>query len=140
MERAMNPDPELVNQLLEQASEARTLAYAPYSDYSVGAAVRSTSGNVFTGANVENASYGLTMCAERSAVFSAVSQGDRAFDLMVLVNENAGMPCGACRQVLSEFGSDLLVVIADASGKIHKQLTVAELIPNEFGPQDLIQP
>ena len=136
----MNLDEATLQKLLESATDARTRAYAPYSNYPVGAALLSRSGSVITGANVENASYGLTMCAERAAVFSAVTQGERAFEAVAVVTENGGAPCGACRQVMSEFGGDLLIIIADASGKIHEQVLLKDLIPHAFGPEDLVQP
>lgn len=135
----MSLDEGTLQELLESATDARTRAYAPYSNYPVGAALLSRSGTVFQGANVENAAYGVTMCAERAALFSAVTQGDRSFEAIAVVTENGGAPCGACRQVLSEFGGDLLVIIADASGKIHEQVLLKDLIPHAFGPEDLVQ-
>ncbi len=136
----MDPDRAVIQELIERAREARTRAYAPYSEYPVGAALLSSAGQIFEGANVENAAYGSTMCAERIAAFTAVTSGERAFEVIAVVTENGGAPCGACRQVLSEFGEDLLVIVADAGGKIHLEIKLKDLLPRAFGPQDLIQP
>jgi len=136
----MDPDRAAIHDLIVRAREARNQAYAPYSEYPVGAALLASTGQVFAGANVENAAYGTTMCAERIAAFTAVTQGARAFDAIAVVTENGGAPCGSCRQVLSEFGQDLLVIVADAEGNIHLETKLKDLIPHAFGPQDLIQP
>lgn len=136
----MAPDRLSNEELVERAREVRNLAYAPYSDYPVGAALLARSGQVFEGVNVENAAYPTTMCAERNAVFAAVAHGERAFDAIAVVTENGGEPCGACRQVLSEFGLDVLVIAADATGQIKMQAKLSDLLPNAFGPQDLILP
>jgi len=136
----MDPDRAAIQELIERAREARTRAYAPYSEYPVGAALLSSAGQIFEGANVENAAYGSTMCAERIAAFTAVTSGERAFEAIAVVTENGGAPCGACRQVLSEFGEDLLVIVADAEGKIHLETKLKDLLSHAFGPQDLIQP
>ena len=90
--------------LIQQAMDIRQHAYAPYSKYKVGAALLSKSGRVFTGVNIENAAYSVTICAERTAVFKAVSEGDRTFSAVAIVTDDGGSPCGSCRQVLSEFG------------------------------------
>jgi cytidine deaminase len=123
--------------LVEIAVEVRQNAYARYSDYAVGAAVLTKSGEIFRGANVENAVYPLTICAERSAIFAAVSEGYQVFDSIAVVSRDGGTPCGSCRQVMAEFGLDTRVIIADAAGTIHKITTVAELLPDSFGPQNL---
>ena len=123
--------------LVELANAARRHAYAPYSDYKVGAALKSTSGRVFTGVNVENAAYPTSICAERTAVFKAVSEGERTFEMIAVVTDNGGTPCGGCRQVLAEFGLDTLVVIADGTGKIVKETTVGGLLPDAFQPSHL---
>ena len=102
--------------LVEAANQARQRAYAPYSDFPVGAALLSQSGKVYAGCNVENASYGLTICAERVALFRAVCEGEREFRAIAVVTETGSSPCGACRQVLSEFAGDIDVVIADTRG------------------------
>ncbi len=124
-------------QLVQAAIEARKWAYAPYSNYHVGAAVLSASGRIYDGSNVENAAYPTSMCAERVAVFKAASQGERRFDAIAVVTQNGGSPCGACRQVLSEFSSDTLVLIADADGHILQEIKLEDLLPGAFGPEDL---
>ena len=118
--------------LIDLAIEARRRAYAPYSKYQVGAALRTKSGRIFTGANVENAAYPTTMCAERVAIFSAVSQGERDFDVIAVVTANGGSPCGSCRQVMAEFGLDTVVLIADDTGKVLDETTVNGLLPGAF--------
>ncbi len=123
--------------LIDLANEARKRAYVPYSKYRVGAALRTKSGRVFTGVNVENAAYPTTMCAERVAVFKAVSEGEREFEVIAVVTDNGGSPCGGCRQVLAEFGLDTLVLIADGKGNLIRQMTVAELLPEAFTPEHL---
>jgi cytidine deaminase len=123
--------------LIDLANEARQRAYVPYSNYRVGAALRSRTGRVYTGVNIESAAYPTTMCAERVAVFKAVSDGEREFDAIAVVTDNGGSPCGGCRQVLAEFGLDTLVLIADGQGKLHKQMTVSELLPEAFTPEHL---
>ncbi|MFZ2095047.1 MAG: cytidine deaminase [Anaerolineales bacterium] len=128
---------ELRQRLIELARQARKNAYAPYSSYRVGAALLTPSGKFFTGCNVESAAYPTSMCAERVAVFKAVSEGEREFLAIAVVTSNGGMPCGACRQVLAEFGLETLVVIADDQGQIKQEATLAELLPGAFGPGDL---
>ena len=123
--------------LIDLADEARKRAYAPYSNYPVGAALRTTSGRVFTGVNVENAAYPATICAERAAVFKAVSEGERQFEAIAVVTDNGGSPCGSCRQVLAEFGLDTVVLIANGEGKLIKETTVKHLLPEAFTPQHL---
>ena len=123
--------------LIELAGEARRRAYAPYSNYPVGAALRTKSGRVFTGCNVENAAYPAGMCAERVAVFKAVSEGEREFEVMAVSTSNGGSPCGGCRQVLAEFGLDTLVLISDGQGRLVRETTVAGLLPEAFTPKDL---
>jgi cytidine deaminase len=123
--------------LIKLANEAREHAYAPYSNYRVGAALRTTSGRVFTGVNVENAAYPTSLCAERTAVFKAVSEGEREFEIIAVVTDNGGSPCGSCRQVLAEFGLDTQVILADGRGKVVMETTVGELLPNAFQPHHL---
>ncbi len=123
--------------LIDLANEARRRAYAPYSNYSVGAALRTKSGKIFTGVNVENAAYPSTMCAERTAIFSAVTAGDREFEVISVVTDNGGSPCGTCRQVLSEFGLETVVLIADGEGKLLQETTVNDLLPGAFTPDHL---
>ncbi|SRR5258706_5708750 len=125
--------------LVDLANEARRRAYAPYSNYPVGAALRTKSGRIFTGVNVENAAYPSTMCAERVAVFKAVSEGDREFDVISVVTPNGGPPCGGCRQVLAEFGADIIVLIGNGDGQVLQETTVADLLPGAFNANDLKQ-
>ncbi len=128
---------EAIEALIEDAIQARSRSYAPYSHYQVGAAVLTASGKVFTGANVENAAYPASMCAERVAIFKAVSEGEKDFTAIAVVTSNAGMPCGGCRQVMAEFGLDTQVIIADDRGNIVRELTVRELLPGAFMPENL---
>ncbi len=125
--------------LIKKANQVRLKAYAPYSNYQVGAALLTTSGKIFTGANVENAAYGVTMCAERSAVFSAVSAGERDFVAIAVATHNGGSPCGSCRQVLSEFGLDIDVLQVDDQGKLIQQNTLRDLLPGAFQSKDLLE-
>ena len=99
--------------------------------------MRTKSGRVYTGVNIENAAYPTTICAERVAVFKAVSEGEREFEVLALVTDNGGSPCGACRQALAEFGLDTVVLIADGKGKLLQVMTVDELLPGAFTPKDL---
>ena len=128
---------EALGALIEEAIQARSRSYAPYSNYQVGAAVLTASGKVFTGVNVENAAYPASMCAERVAIFKAVSEGEKDFTAIAVVTSNAGMPCGGCRQVMAEFGLDTLVLIADERGNIVRELTARELLPGAFTSEDL---
>ena len=123
--------------LIDLANIARQLAYVPYSNYPVGAALRTKTGRIFTGVNVENAAYPQTMCAERVAVFKAVSEGEKEFEVISVVTNNGGSPCGGCRQVLAEFGLDTIVLMADRNGKLLKETTVKELLPEAFTPEHL---
>ncbi len=125
------------NDLAQRAADARANAYAPYSTYAVGAALLTETGRVFTGVNVENAAYPTSMCAERSAVFSAVTAGERQFSAIAVATDNAGSPCGSCRQVLAEFNLEMPVYLVDAAGKVRIETSVAELLPYAFGPKDL---
>ncbi len=124
-------------ELVDRALAVRECAYAPYSQFSVGAVLLGKSGEIYAGTNVENASYGLTICAERSAVFSAIAAGEREFEAVAIVVKGAGSPCGACRQVLSEFHPSLRVILADEHGKIADVLSLADLLPRSFGPHSL---
>jgi cytidine deaminase len=125
--------------LVRQAQAARQRAYAPYSHYPVGAALLTASGQIFQGANIENAAYPVTICAERVAVFKAVSEGEREFVAVAVATTNGGTPCGSCRQVLSEFGLDTAVLIADKEGQVVLETTVRELLPGAFRPDDLVR-
>jgi len=119
--------------LVNAAKQARENAHAPFSNFRVGAAVRATSGRVFTGCNVENATLGLTICAERVAIFKAISEGERGFDAIAVVTDVAGLtpPCGACRQVIWEFCGDVPVVLANLDGKVEIESSL-KLLPRPF--------
>ena len=123
--------------LIDLANEARRHAYAPYSNYPVGAALRTKTGRIYTGVNIENAAYPTTICAERVAVFKAVSEGEHDFEVIAVVTDDGGSPCGSCRQVLAEFGLDTLVLIADGKGKLVKETTVKGLLPEAFGSKNM---
>ena len=119
--------------LIESAKSARLRAYAPYSNFLVGAAILSDNGQIFEGCNVENASFGLTICAERSAVSAAIAQGQRTWRAIAVASLGAVTPCGACRQVLHEFGKELEVILVDAaSGEIRARWTTGGLLPGAF--------
>ncbi len=123
--------------LIEMANKARVHAYAPYSHYAVGAALRTKSGRVYTGVNIENAAYPTGICAERVALFKAVSEGEREFEALALVTDNGGTPCGSCRQVIAEFGLDTVVLIANAHEELLSQISTRELLPGAFLPNQL---
>ena len=119
--------------LVSEAKKAMKRARCPYSRFRVGAAVLASSGNIYTGVNVENASYGLTNCAERTALFAAVSKGEKSFRAVAVVSGGKGQcaPCGACRQVISEFGDDIDVIFRKENGT-YEVKTIAELLPFAF--------
>lgn len=123
--------------LASQALEARACSYSPYSKYSVGAALLTEEGEIIRGCNVENASYGLTLCAERSAVMSAVSKGKKKFSAIAVATKDGGFPCGACRQVLNEFNPEMAVIIVNEKGEIVCKTTLETLLPSAFGPNNL---
>lgn len=118
-------------ELIAAAMEARRCAYAPYSQYTVGAAVLTEEGEVFLGCNIENAAYPATICAERVALAAAVAQGKRRFTAIAVVTRNGGSPCGVCRQVMIELGPDMVVYIADEAGA-YRTTTVRTLLPDSF--------
>ena len=124
--------------LIEAAKQARENAHAPYSNFRVGAALRSTSGRIFAGCNVENATYGLTMCAERVAIFKAVSEGERGFSAIAVVTDTEVLtpPCGACRQLIWEFCGDIPVSMANLQGKI-EVMQMKDLFPKPFDDSNL---
>ena len=121
--------------LIQLAREAMKKSYCPYSSYPVGAALHCTDGRVFQGCNIENASFGLTNCAERTAVFKAVSEGAYSFDVIAIAAETKAWPCGACRQVLNEFSPNIRVLITWNNQVEEKSLR--ELLPESFGPDSM---
>ena len=122
--------------LISAATAIRAKAYAPYSHFTVGAALLGEDGRIYTGVNVENASYGLTVCAERTAVGKAVTAGVQRILAVAVCTENGVSPCGACRQVLAEFADDIPVWLCDAAGQV-RELTLNQLLPYCFGRGDL---
>lgn len=156
-----NPDPAAhpYADLLQQAQHAAAQAYIPYSHYPVGAALLAEDGRVFTGCNIENASYPATICAERVALVKAVSEGVRSFRALAVVTRDGGTPCGVCRQMLSEFAPDLRIIMA--KGQVHAandttvdntaddsvtpaevvfEMTLRQLLPAHFGSESLQPP
>lgn len=127
-----------IRKLINIATVARDKSYSPYSSFPIGAALLTNDGEVFTGTNVENASYGLTNCAERTAIFKAVSEGYREYEAIAIVadTERPIPPCGSCRQVLQEFGNDIIVIMANLKGE-HLQYTVSDLLPGAFDRKDM---
>ena len=128
--------PAVIKNLIREARKARRKAYAPYSKFLVGAAVLCGSGKIYGGCNVENASYGLTECAERVAIFRAVAEGEKRIRAIAVLFDRVhlGSPCGACRQVMREFSKNMPVIQANLQGhyRIH---TIDELLPGSFGPE-----
>lgn len=121
------------DELIHAALDAQKRAYAPYSNFPVGAALRTASGKVFQGANVENVSFGLTICAERVAAAAAIAAGEREFVTIAIVSRGGATPCGACRQFLAEFNPTLRVVMVDSDEQGHGyQSTLDDLLPNRF--------
>ncbi|MCS7336755.1 MAG: cytidine deaminase [Verrucomicrobiae bacterium] len=128
--------PEQCQMLVAAAAGARRFARAPYSKFRVGAALLARSGKVYAGANIESASYGLTCCAERVALFKALSEGETAFVAIAVVARLRGgpMPCGACRQLLAEYAPDALLLVADTKAlKNVRKFTISALLPEPFG-------
>jgi cytidine deaminase len=125
-------------ELMQLAQEAATRAYVPYSKFPVGAALEASDGRFFTGCNVENASYGLARCAEQTAIQKMVSEGARAFRRIAVFTHASppSSPCGACRQILFEFGKDARVIMTNHHSEV-LETTVRELLPGAFGPEDL---
>ena len=140
----MKPDSNKKNELVLAALKAREAAYAPYSGYAVGAALLTNAGKIYTGCNVENASFGATNCAERTAFFKAVSEGERTFAAIAIAGGKAGeavsdyaYPCGICRQVMQEFcEADFQILVVTVNGEF-KEHTLAEMLPYGFGGDNL---
>ena len=124
-------------ELVQKAARARGAAYAPYSRYAVGAALLTKTGRVYEGVNIENAAYPVTICAERVAIFKAVSEGEKEFNAIAVVTSNGGMPCGSCRQVMAEFSPDMVVITADEQGQVTAEAPLTELLPGMFRASDL---
>jgi cytidine deaminase len=133
----MKLDQEQKVDLVRIANQVRKWAYVPYSKYRVGAAVLTESGRIYDGVNIENAAYPVTVCAERVAIFKAVSNGEKEFQAIAVVTKNGGMPCGSCRQVMAEFSPEMLVIIADETETIKTENTGAELLPGAFRADSL---
>ena len=124
------------DRLIEQAIQMRSKAIAPYSKYKVGSAILTESGKIFGGCNVESSSYGLTCCAERIAIYNAVSNGHTKFSALAVATNNGGNPCGACRQVIWDICGEISIYITDVSGNINNT-TSSELLPNAFDKSSL---
>jgi cytidine deaminase len=127
------------NMLVEKAIEARSKAYVPYSEFQVGAAIITGNDQVYLGCNIENASYGLTNCAERTAIFKAVSEGEKEIKAIAVVGDTEGpiSPCGACRQVIAEFATeDTKIYLANLNGVV-KETTISEILPGYFTSKDM---
>ncbi len=135
----MNPDWDEKTKLIQIALKARKKAYVPYSHYPVGAALLTKSGKVFTGTNIENAAFSVTICAERTAIFKAVSEGERDLQAIAVVTKNGGTPCGSCRQVMAEFNPDMEIYIANENGELIQETKLKEILPGYFGPESLVR-
>lgn len=128
-----------IERLVDVALAARERAYCPYSNYRVGAAVVTESGRVFDGANVENSSYGLSVCAERVAIHSAIAAGERVIVALAVATESGSTPCGACRQVAQEFASELRVFLINSQG-VYRETALGLLLPMPFAKRELELP
>lgn len=123
--------------LIKKAFEAKKKAYTPYSGFNVGAALLTSNGKIFTGCNIECASYSPTICAERTAIAKAVSEGERSIIAIAITGDSQWTyPCGVCRQVIREFGKDAMIIIAKSEDE-YREYTLKELLPHSFGPEDL---
>jgi cytidine deaminase len=128
---------EVLAALIQSASEVRLRAHSPYSGFAVGAALLCDNGDVFVGCNVENVSFSLTICAERAAAATAVAAGQRSWTAIAIVSSGGVTPCGACRQFLAEFASDLRVICVDASSSSGREYTLSQLLPQAFDREAL---
>ncbi len=123
--------------LINKAIKAKKNAYVPYSKYKVGACVQTKAGNIYTGCNIESASYSPSICAERTAIFKAVSEGEKDILAIAISGDSEyTYPCGVCRQVIREFNKECLVIIAKTEND-YKEYSIQELLPHSFGPEDL---
>jgi len=131
---------EMKEKLLKSAVEAAKNAHCPYSNFRVGAAVLTKSGKIFNGGNIENVSYGATVCAERVAIWKAVSEGEKEFEAIAVIGPGTGeaYPCAQCRQVMVEFGLDWLVISGDEEGNYMGEMSVRDLVPFPFTPDALL--
>lgn len=131
-------DIEMKEKLLFAAKQSKRFAYVPYSDFPVGAALLTKEGKIYTGCNIENATYGASNCAERTAIFKAISEGEKNFIALAIVSNHSGFtfPCGICRQVIYEFSKDLPIIFQNAKGEI-KTLSIKDLLPYPFSEKDL---
>ncbi len=128
------------HELAGLAAKMRERSYVPYSHYAVGAALLTKDGKIYTGCNIENAAYPVTVCAERTAIFKAVSEGDKSFEAIAVSTEDGlGYPCGSCRQVMAEFSMDMEIFLTDGSGRVTVETNIAELLPGAFTPERLLE-
>lgn len=125
------------NDLLQQAIQAREFSYSPYSQYKVGAALLTASGKIYKGCNIENVGHTPSICAERTAIFKAVSEGEMDFVAIAVATVNGGTPCGVCRQVIQEFAPNLTVICGSLKGD-YQVLSLPDLLPHSFGPEHLV--
>jgi cytidine deaminase len=127
-----------INELIKKAKSAREHSYSPYSKFKVGAALKTKNGRVFTGCNIENSSYGLSICAEREVIFKAISAGEKDLDTIAVVTDSNKLttPCGACRQVIWEFSKTMTIIVANLKGK-KKEFKIKELLAHPFGKGSL---
>ena len=123
--------------LYEAAVQVQKRAYCPYSNYSVGCALEASSGQVYTGCNVENASWSVSICSERVALVKALSEGEREFRRLVIVTKDGGMSCGICRQMMNEFSPDIEIITFDAKGSVVVRERLRDMLPHAFGPESL---
>lgn len=135
----MKMDQEQKIDLVRIANQVRKWAHVPYSNYPVGAAVLTESGRIYDGVNIENAAFPVTICAERVAIFKAVSNGEKDLKAIAVVTRNGGMPCGSCRQVMAEFSPEMLVIVADENEKITAEKSLADLLPGAFRSDSLVE-
>lgn len=130
-------DVQIWDDLFQQAVTAMQNSYSPYSHYKVGAALLSRSEKIYQGNNIENAGYTASVCAERTAIFKAVSEGEREFVAIAVATVNGGAPCGICRQVMREFSRDMTIVIGSSQTGKYRVTSLADLLPDSFGPENL---